>query len=93
MAVISLLLSLTWDLPQHGVVLLHPGYDHVNGRARQPPPKERRRVLPSMAMSLPLLAMAMPAIQRRKQASKASGSIREKTRPKVSWLGTPWGRI
>jgi hypothetical protein len=53
--------------------------------------KLRRKLLPSMATSFPPESSTSVAIQRRKTASKASGSSTAKTRPNVSWLGMPCG--
>jgi hypothetical protein len=54
--------------------------------------KECRNVLPSMATNLPPVAVWTASIQWVKQRWKAWGSRRLKTRPKVSWLGTPLGK-
>lgn len=48
---------------------------------------ERRRVLPSIATT-----GATARVQAMKQWPNAAGSRRAKSRPKVSWLGMPWGR-
>jgi len=52
---------------------------------------ERRKGLPSTAMTSPGISSAIDATQARKQASKASGSSIPNTRPKVSCEGMPWG--
>src|SRR6516165_539162 len=53
---------------------------------------EPRSVLPSMAICRTSRAAAIAAIQSWKQAWKARGSMRSKTRSKVSCDGTPWRR-
>src|SRR3954470_5577490 len=50
--------------------------------------KERRSVLPSMAIT-PWAASAKPSMNCRKQSWNFAGSSRRNTRLKVSWLGIP----
>lgn len=92
MAVISLLLSSVATCPSTRWLPWAQALTMWTAALAAAVSKERRRVLPSMAISRPPEACWRAFIQARKQASKPSGLMAAKTRPKVSWLGVPWGR-
>ena len=52
---------------------------------------ERRTVLPSMATTSPGIRSDTAWVQAMQHCWNCSGSSREKTSPKVSWDGMPWG--
>jgi hypothetical protein len=87
MAVISLLLPLTFSWPR--TMPRSVAKALTMWIAVSPPLPDPRTVLPSTAM-LPLKAPTMPPTQRRKALSNCFGSRTRKTRRKVSSEGTPF---
>ena len=92
MAVISLDLSSTATCPKVKWARVAQALTTCNGAQPLGALPERRRALPSMAMWPRSRDLARASTHCRKQAWKAWGSRRSKTRSKVSWEGMPLGR-
>ena len=88
-AVISLLFAAVRSWPRTSRLPCAQALTRCTGPPPAPP--LRRRVLPSRARISPGSAVRRLCVQAVNASANCAGSSAAKTRPKVSWLGMPWG--